>query len=67
MECFTDAVIQKIQRGSMLCFLLWGGFAHKKGLKIDQKQTFGFRIGTSFAINQGKWFGISILVKQMCT
>jgi uracil-DNA glycosylase len=22
----------------MLCFLLWGGFAHKKGLKIDRNK-----------------------------
>jgi uracil-DNA glycosylase len=32
MECFTDAVIQKIsEEKGMLCFLLGGRFAHKKG------------------------------------
>jgi uracil-DNA glycosylase len=37
MEYFTDAVIQKISDGKeQVVFLLWGNFAHKKGLKIDK-------------------------------
>ena len=47
---FTDAVIQKIsEEKENVVFMLWGSFAQKKGAKINQRKTFGFRIRTSFA------------------
>ena len=40
---FTDAVIQKLSdEKERLVFLLWGGFAHKKGSKINREKHFGY-------------------------
>jgi uracil-DNA glycosylase len=57
---FTDAVIQKISDGKeQVVFLLWGNFAHKKGLKIDRNKHLVLESGhpSPMSANQGKWFG----------
>jgi len=40
-------------------FLLWGNFAHKKGLKIDRNKHLVLESGhpSPMSANQGKWFG----------
>ena len=58
---FTDAVIQKIsEEKKHVVFLLWGNFAHKKGLKIDRNKHLVLESGhpSPMSANQGKWFGI---------
>jgi uracil-DNA glycosylase len=57
---FTDAVIQKIsEETEQVVFLLWGNFAHKKGLKIDRNKHLVLESGhpSPLSANQGKWFG----------
>ncbi|MCG9792754.1 uracil-DNA glycosylase [Flavobacterium algicola] len=57
---FTDAVIQKISdEKENVVFLLWGGFAHKKGAKIDRSKHLVLESGhpSPMSANQGKWFG----------
>lgn len=57
---FTDAVIQKIsEEKENVVFLLWGSFAHKKGLKIDRNKHLVLESGhaSPMSANQGKWFG----------
>lgn len=57
---FTDAVIQKIsEEKEQVVFLLWGNFAHKKGLKIDRNKHLVLESGhpSPMSANQGKWFG----------
>ena len=57
---FTDAVIQEISdKKSNVVFLLWGNFAHKKGLKIDRAKHLVLESGhpSPMSANQGKWFG----------
>jgi uracil-DNA glycosylase len=57
---FTDAVIQKISEEKKgVVFLLWGNFAHKKGLKINREKHFVLESGhpSPLSANQGKWFG----------
>ncbi len=57
---FTDAVIQKISdEKEHVVFLLWGNFAHKKGLKIDREKHLVLESGhpSPMSANQGKWFG----------
>nr|WP_315188011.1 uracil-DNA glycosylase [uncultured Flavobacterium sp.] len=57
---FTDAVIQKISdQKEHVVFLLWGSFAHKKGLKIDRNKHLVLESGhpSPMSANQGKWFG----------
>jgi len=57
---FTDAVIEKISEGKeQVVFLLWGNFAHKKGLKIDRSKHLVLESGhpSPMSANQGKWFG----------
>lgn len=59
-EKFTDAVIQKISDEKQhVVFLLWGNFAHKKGLKIDRNKHLVLESGhpSPMSANQGKWFG----------
>ena len=59
-EIFTDAVIKEISNQKKdVVFLLWGGYAKKKGSKID---TFKHRVFTSghpspLSANRGYWFG----------
>jgi uracil-DNA glycosylase len=57
---FTDAVIQEISdKKNNVVFLLWGNFAHKKGLKIDRTKHLVLESGhpSPMSANQGKWFG----------
>lgn len=57
---FTDAIIQKISdEKENVVFLLWGGFAQKKGSKIDRSKHFVLESGhpSPMSANQGKWFG----------
>ncbi len=59
-DVFTDAVIQKLsEEKEGLVFLLWGSFAHQKGLKIDKKKHLVLESGhpSPMSANQGKWFG----------
>ena len=59
-EQFTDAVILKLsneQEG--LVFLLWGGYAKKKGAKIDIEKHLVLTSGhpSPLSANRGYWFG----------
>jgi len=57
---FTDAIIQKISdEKEHIVFLLWGNFAHKKGLKINRNKHLVLECGhpSPLSANQGKWFG----------
>lgn len=59
-EEFTDAVIQKISEDKQdVVFLLWGGFAKKKGAKIDRSRHFVLETGhpSPLSANRGLWFG----------
>ena len=59
-EKFTDVVIHEISdKKSNVVFLLWGNFAHKKGLKIDRTKHLVLESGhpSPMSANQGKWFG----------
>ena len=56
---FTDAIIQSISdKKESIIFLLWGNFAQKKGLQIDNNKHFVLTCGhPSFASSHKKWFG----------
>jgi uracil-DNA glycosylase len=59
-ETFTDAVIQKIsEEKENIVFLLWGGFAKKKGLKINRAKHHVLETGhpSPLSANRGLWFG----------
>ena len=59
-EQFTDAVIQKIsEEKNDVIFLLWGGFAKKKGGKIDKTKHHILTSGhpSPLSANRGYWFG----------
>lgn len=59
-EQFTDAVIQRISENKKnVIFLLWGGFAKKKGAKIDSNKHVIFTSGhpSPLSANRGYWFG----------
>jgi uracil-DNA glycosylase len=59
-EQFTDAVITKISnKKENVVFLLWGGFAKKKGLKIDTTKHCVLETGhpSPLSANRGYWFG----------
>ena len=59
-ETFTDAVIQKISdEKEDIVFLLWGGFAKKKGNKIDRTKHHIIETGhpSPLSANRGLWFG----------
>jgi len=59
-ETFTDAVIQKIsEEKENVVFLLWGGFAKKKGAKIDRNKHHVLETGhpSPLSANRGLWFG----------
>lgn len=58
-ETFTDAVIAKIsEEKSGVVFLLWGGYAKKKGAKIDQSKHCILTSGhpSPLSANRGFWF-----------
>ncbi len=59
-EEFTDAVIAKIsEQKKHVVFLLWGGFAKKKGAKIDKSKHHVLTSGhpSPLSANRGYWFG----------
>ena len=59
-ELFTDAVISKLSEArSGLVFLLWGGYAKKKGAKIDTEKHLVLTSGhpSPLSANRGYWFG----------
>ncbi len=59
-NCFTDSIIQKISdEKEDVVFLLWGGFAKKKGTKIDRSKHFVLESGhpSPLSANRGFWFG----------
>ena len=59
-ETFTDAVIQKISdEKENVVFLLWGGFAKKKGATINRTKHHVLETGhpSPLSANRGLWFG----------
>ncbi len=59
-EEFTDAVISKLStEREALVFLLWGGYAKKKGAKIDSRKHLILSSGhpSPLSANKGHWFG----------
>lgn len=57
---FTDAVIKQLSdKRENIIFLLWGGFAKKKGAKIDTKKHHVLSCGhpSPLSANRGFWFG----------
>lgn len=59
-EQFTDAVISKLsQEGEGIVFLLWGGYAKKKGEKIDgiKHKILSSGHPSPLSANRGYWFG----------
>lgn len=59
-EYFTDRIIEEISiKKENIVFLLWGGFAKKKGIIIDEKKHFVLTTGhpSPLSANRGYWFG----------
>ncbi|MDY8136312.1 uracil-DNA glycosylase [Aquimarina sp. 2201CG5-10] len=59
-EHFTDAVIQTISnKKENVVFLLWGGYAKKKGAKINSSKHCVLTSGhpSPLSANRGYWFG----------
>lgn len=59
-ETFTDAVIKSISdQKTDVVFLLWGGYAKKKGAKIDANRHKVLTSGhpSPLSANRGFWFG----------
>ena len=59
-EQFTDEVIARLsEERNQLVFLLWGGYAKKKGLKIDKEKHLVLSCGhpSPLSANRGYWFG----------
>jgi uracil-DNA glycosylase len=59
-ETFTDAVIQSLSNSKEnIVFLLWGGFAKKKGSQIDRARHLVLATGhpSPLSANRGHWFG----------
>ena len=59
-EQFTDQVIKVIsEQKQNVVFLLWGGYAKKKGAKIDTQKHLVLTSGhpSPLSANRGYWFG----------
>ncbi|KAA3619185.1 MAG: uracil-DNA glycosylase [Flavobacterium sp.] len=59
-EQFTDAAITALsERRENLVFLLWGGYARKKGARIDTSRHLVLTSGhpSPLSANRGYWFG----------
>ncbi len=59
-ELFTDAVISLLsEKKEKVVFLLWGGFAKKKGAKINKNKHLVLSCGhpSPLSANRGYWFG----------
>lgn len=58
-ETFTDAVIESINKSTeKVVFLLWGGYAKKKGKRIDRNKHLVLESGhpSPLSANRGYWF-----------
>ncbi|KAB8151792.1 uracil-DNA glycosylase [Kordia sp. TARA_039_SRF] len=58
-ETFTDAVIKVIsEKKENVVFLLWGGYAKKKGAKVDKSKHYVLTSGhpSPLSANRGYWF-----------
>ena len=65
-ETFTDAVIKKVsEEKENVIFLLWGGFAQKKGTMIDGGKHLILNSGhpSPLSANRGFWFGNNHFMK----
>ena len=65
-ETFTDAVIKKVsEEKEKVIFLLWGGFAQKKGNIIDGSKHLILNSGhpSPLSANRGFWFGNNHFLK----
>jgi uracil-DNA glycosylase len=59
-ELFTDAIINLLNQEKVnLVFMLWGGYAHKKGSMIDPQKHLVLQSGhpSPLSANRGYWFG----------
>jgi uracil-DNA glycosylase len=59
-EKFTDVVISNLsEKKEGVVFMLWGGYAKKKGLKINRKKHLVLESGhpSPLSANRGYWFG----------
>lgn len=59
-ETFTDTIIQLISaKRENVVFLLWGGYAKKKGAIVDKSRHFVLESGhpSPLSANRGHWFG----------
>jgi len=59
-ELFTDAVISLLSKETEgIVFMLWGGYAKKKGAKVDTKRHLILSSGhpSPLSANRGYWFG----------
>lgn len=59
-ERFTDAIVDIINaRREGIVFMLWGGYAKKKGKKIDRSKHLVLESGhpSPLSANKGHWFG----------
>jgi uracil-DNA glycosylase len=59
-ELFTDTVISKLsEERKDIVFLLWGGYAKKKGAKINKEKHLVLESGhpSPLSANRGYWFG----------
>jgi len=59
-EIFTDAVIKMISaEKTNVVFMLWGGYAKKKGAVVDQNKHLVLESGhpSPLSANRGHWFG----------
>ncbi|RAV28712.1 uracil-DNA glycosylase [Sinomicrobium soli] len=59
-ETFTDAVIQKVSdEKEQVVFMLWGGYARRKGSRIDRSRHLVLETGhpSPLSANRGLWFG----------
>ena len=59
-EIFTDAIIQQlVAQNEKIVFMLWGGYAKKKGVKINRNKHKILESGhpSPLSANKGHWFG----------
>lgn len=59
-ELFTDAIVEALSsKRQDLIFMLWGGYARRKGAKIDSSRHLILQSGhpSPLSANKGYWFG----------